>query len=336
MAYDAPKGPRGLPIAYTVRELRIEPAVVLAPMEGVTDLPFRRLVRRLGGPGLTCTEFVASTALRHGRGQMWQTARIDPDEHPVSVQLYGKDPATMAEAARIVEATGADICDINMGCPSKKVCRNSGGSGLMKEPELAAAIVRAVRAATSLPLTVKMRSGFDAARRNAPEIARICEAEGANALTIHWRTREDRYGGQRQVDKIAEAVQAVDIPVLGNGDVVDVASAEAMLRDTGCAGVMVGRAAMRDPWVCGRIATWLQGGTPRQPTPEERLAALLDYFDAMEAHCGRPKAALGRMKMVSKRVLGGLPLPDETVRTVLRSGTRAEAEDHLRTAFATL
>ena len=336
MAYQAPLGPRGLPIAYQVRELRIEPAVVLAPMEGVTDLPFRRLVRRLGGPGLTCTEFVASTSLKHGKGQMWETAQVDPDEHPVSVQLYGKDPARMGEAARVVEALGADICDINMGCPSKKVCRKSGGSALMREPELAARVVRSVRAATTLPVTVKMRSGFDAGLRNAPELARICEAEGANALTIHWRTREDRYGGERQVDKIAEAVQAVDIPVLGNGDVVDVASAVAMLRDTGCAGGMVGRGAMRDPWVCGRIAAWLRGEEPRDPSPEERLGALLSYFDAMEAHFGRPKAALGRMKMVSKQVLGGLPLPVDTVKTVLRSGSRAEAEGHLRAAFSTL
>jgi len=266
---------------------------------------------------------------------MWETAAIDGDEHPVSVQLYGRDPAVMAEAARVVEDLGADLVDINMGCPSKKVCRNSGGSALMREPALAGAIVRAVRAATTLPLTVKMRSGFDAGARNAPEVGRICVAEGAEALVVHWRTRADGYGGERQVDKIAETVDAVEVPVVGNGDVVDLASAEAMLRDTGCAGVMVGRGAMRDPWLCGHIGAWLRGEEVVGPSPVERLRALMAYWDAVETSSGRPKAALGRMKMVSKQVLGGLAVPDEQLKSVLRAVTREEAEAQLAAIFAT-
>ena len=266
--------PADLPRHYDVRELRVAPNVVLAPMEGVTDLTFRRLIRQIGGVGLTVTEFVASSGLKEGSDRMMETCAFDPDERPVAVQLYGKDPRTMGEAARIVEAMGVDIIDINMGCPSKKVCAHSGGSALMKEPELARDIVREVVAAVQVPVTVKMRSGFDAERRNAPEIAWICQEEGASALAIHWRTREDKYGGERQVDKIAEAVQRVSLPVLANGDIIDIPSAHRMLRETGCAGLMVGRGAIRNPWVLRQISQWLAGEEPVRVDAAEKRRAI--------------------------------------------------------------
>lgn len=183
------------PLHYQVRHLRIEPNLVLAPMEGVTDLTFRRLVRSIGGVGLTCTEFIASEGLRRGVAKMKEMARFDADERPVAIQIYGRHPDAMAEAARMIEDAGADICDLNFGCPSKKVCAHSGGSALLKDPALARDILRAVRAAISIPLTVKMRSGFDAAQRNAPDIAYLAQEEGAEAITVHWRTRADAYGG---------------------------------------------------------------------------------------------------------------------------------------------
>jgi len=210
--------------SYIIGDINISPNVVLAPMEGVTDLSFRRTIRRIGGVGLTCTEFVPASSLHKDRGQPWETVKFDKDESPVSVQIYGKNPKEMAEGARVVESTGADICDINMGCPSKRVCSRSGGSALMREPDLAREIVSAVRSAVSMPVTVKMRSGFDHTNRNAAELAYMCQEEGANAVTIHWRTREDRYGGQRDVTQIAEAVDRLSIPVIGNGDIVDIDS----------------------------------------------------------------------------------------------------------------
>ncbi|MEC7241199.1 MAG: tRNA-dihydrouridine synthase family protein, partial [Myxococcota bacterium] len=269
------------PREFHIRDIRVAPNVVLAPMEGVTDLPFRRLIRHIGGVGLTCTEFIASSGLKKGHGKMWDMARFDADERPISIQIYGKDPKTMADAARIVEDLGANICDINMGCPSKKVCAHSGGSALMREPALALEIVRSVRAAIQIPLTVKMRSGFDADNRNAAELAYGCQEEGAEAVAIHWRTREDRYSGQRQVDRIAAAVQKLTVPVVANGDIVDLASAEAMFRDTGCAGIMIGRGAIRNPWLPMQIQRWQNGQESLEIPSAERKRIMLKYFNSI-------------------------------------------------------
>lgn len=327
-----------LPVAYHVRDIRISPNVVLAPMEGVTDLAFRRLVRQIGGAGLTCTEFVASGALIAGqnreRNRQWQMCRFDEDERPVSIQIYGKDPETMAGAAKVVQDMGATIVDINMGCPSKKVCKNSGGSGLMAEPELAIDIVRAVRAAITVPLTVKMRSGFSPDLRNAPELAWACQEEGAEAITIHWRTRADLYGGQRAVDKIAETKARLKIPVIGNGDVVDVASAVKMFEDTGCDGVMVGRGAMRNPWCLRQIADHLAGRPITQVTADERERVLLAFLDAQIDKCVTEHGALGRFKKVANHFTRGVPRGAELLRMpVLRSQSMVEAKTRVHTYF---
>lgn len=327
-------GPRGLPISYQIRDITVSPAVVLAPMEGVTNLTFRRLIRELGGPGLTCTEFIPSEGLRAGN-KVSKLAEFDPDERPVSVQIFGRRPAGMAEAARIIEDMGADICDINMGCPSKRVCARSGGSALMKEPRLAADIVAAVRAAIKIPLTVKMRSGFDATNRNAPELAWMCQEEGAEAITIHWRTREDRYGGQRAVDKIAEAVQRVSVPVIGNGDVIDVPSAVAMLEQTGCDGVMVGRGAMRNPWSLLQIAQHLRGEDVLLVTADERRRALLAFLSRFHATFRHERAALGRFKQIAKHFTADLPDGEAFRKLLLRSGTIDEVIGHTEDYFST-
>ena len=284
------------PSHYYVRDIRIEPNLVLAPMEGVTDLTFRRLVRQIGGTGLTVTEFVASEGLRRGAAKMEEMARFDPDERPVAVQIYGRDPAAMAEAAKIVQDSGAGICDINMGCPSKKVCAHSGGSALLKDPDLAKEIVRAVRAAITIPLTVKMRSGFDASNRNCPDVAWMCQEEGVEAITIHWRTRADLYSGTRAVDKIAEAKQRVRIPVVGNGDIVDFESAARMFRDTGVDGVMVGRAAYHDPAsvLIGADSLW---GEDFAPDAHQVVQAMLPYI---EAHLAQG----GRLHQITRHMLG--------------------------------
>ena len=316
-----------------IRNVRIDPPVVLAPMEGVTDLTFRRLVRSIGGTGLTCTEFIPSSGLKQGSGKAWERAQFDPGEFPVSVQIYGRDPDQMAEGARIVQDMGATICDINMGCPSKKVCAHSGGSSLMKDLPLATEIVRAARGALTIPLTVKMRSGFDASRRNAPELARICESEGVDGLAILWRTGVDRYGGERQVDKIAEAVDAVSIPIFGNGDIIDLDSAKAMLEETGCAGVMVGRGAMRDPWLPLQITRWLAGKPPLRVGARERERVLLTYFDTISIAFNHSKGALGRMKMISKQFTRPLPHGVGLRDRIFRSTSRAEAEDWVHRYF---
>ena len=326
-----------LPTAYRIRDLTIAPNVLLAPMEGVTDLPFRRLIRRMGGCGLTTTEFVPGAGLLRGDKKLQRMVEFDPDERPVAIQIYGRDPTAMAEGARMVEDLGATLCDINMGCPSKKVCNHSGGSGLMREPELAIQIVRAVRQAISIPLTVKMRSGFDAEHRNAPELAWAAQEEGADAITIHWRTRADRYGGVRQVDRIAATKARLRIPVVGNGDIVDVQSARAMLRETGCDGVMVGRGAMRRPWVLREIAASLAD----QPVPvisvAERRAILFGWLEETRAWIGLDMATLGKLKQVAKHfVEEELPGGGEARLAILRSGSIEEAVGHIEGWFSLL
>jgi tRNA-dihydrouridine synthase B len=215
----------------------------------------------------------------------------------------------MAEAARILEDRGATILDINMGCPSKKVCQNSGGSALMREPDMALEIVRAVRAAIKIPLTVKMRSGFDASCRNAPELAWRCQEEGA------------------------EAVQRLRVPVIANGDIIDIPSARAMLEDTGCAGLMVGRGAIRNPWLPSQLSAWLRG----QPVPEvdaaQRRDVLLRYFDTIQEAFRHPGNSLGRMKMVTKHFTEDLPCGDGLRTLILTSQDVPAVYDHVRRYF---
>lgn len=324
------------PAHFSIRDVHVSPSVVLAPMEGVTDLTFRRLIRQIGGAGLTCTEFIPSISLKPGAGKAWETAQFDPDERPVSVQLYGRHPDILADAARVVQDMGATICDINMGCPSKSVCAHSGGSSLLKDPALVRDIVRAVRGAIHIPLTVKMRSGFDHDSRNAPEIAWICQEEGAEAVTVHWRTRADRYGGVRAVDKIAEVKARLSVPVIGNGDVVDVPSALAMFHETGCDGVMIGRGAMKNPWLLLQVSQTLRGEPLTEVTAEARRAVLLGYLADIRARFGSDKAALGRFKKIANYFTQGLPQGEEVRMDLLRSHAIPEVIEKAEAYFARL
>lgn len=324
------------PTSYAIRHLTIRPNLVLAPMEGVTDLTFRRLVRNIGGTGLTVTEFVASEGLRRGAEKMEQMARFDPDERPVAVQIYGRDPQGMAEAARIVQDLGADICDINMGCPSKKVCAHSGGSALMKDHDLAIAIVRAVRAAISIPLTVKMRSGFDATQRNAPDLAHACQEEGAEAIVIHWRTRADLYGGTRAVDKIGETKARLRVPVVANGDVVDFESAARMFRETGCDGVMIGRGAIKNPWVFKQVWAQMHGEAPIVVDADEKRRVLLAYFASIRGEFRTDRGVLGRMKKIANYFTHGLPYGSDLRVAFLHSQSIEEAVEHTERYFDAL
>lgn len=326
------KGP-GFPTSYRVGDVLIAPNVVLAPMEGVTDVVFRRLIRTIGGPGLTYTEFIASRGIVNGEERIWDMASFDEDERPIALQIYGREPDEMAEAARILEDSGATIIDINMGCPSKKVCKNSGGSGLMREPEHALEIVRAVRRAISIPLTVKMRSGFDHSMRNAPELARAFEQEGVQALTIHWRTRADAYGGERAVDKIAESVDAVDIPVIANGDIIDIPSARRMFEETGCAGVMLGRGAIRDPWAMLKIGQWLRGEDVIEVDASERERVLLLYYERIAEAIEKPDRVVGRMKMIVRHFADGVPHSKSMRKHLCRGQSRQDVIDRTRAYF---
>jgi nifR3 family TIM-barrel protein len=318
---------------YRIRDVVVRPGLALAPMEGVTDLTFRRLIRSIGGCGLTCTEFIAARNLNLNIQAALEMAMFDPDEHPIAIQIYGNDPELMAEGARIVEDLGADILDLNMGCPSKKVCARSGGSALMKDPQLSQRIVAAMRAATDLPFTVKMRAGWDPAHKNAPEIARMCEQEGVDGLAVHWRTRTDKYGGVRELDTIRAVKDAVSIPVLANGDIIDVPSALDTLERTGCDGLMIGRGAIRDPWVFQHIAAALEGRAPRAIDALERKRVLLGYLDAIRGNFRNDLGVLGRFKKIARHFTDGVDNGAELRTAIFHSQSLEEAVDVVEDFF---
>lgn len=244
-------------------------------MAGNTNLAYRRLCRRFGAE-LTTTEMVSSMALQFGDEKSLALLERGHDEYPVAAQVFGSEPSVLAQAARAVEARGFHVLDFNIGCPVPKITGCGGGSALLREPELAARCVRAMVAATSLPVTVKHRAGWDDASKNGPEFARRMQDAGAQAVTVHGRTREQKYTGCADLDLIARVVEAVDIPVIGNGDVTDVDSARRML-ETGVRGIAIGRGALGQPWVFAQIRAFLEDRPiPEPPALAERASLLLE------------------------------------------------------------
>lgn len=250
--------------------------IILAPMAGVSDLPFRLLCHEQGA-GMVCMEMISAKAIHYKNRNTEDLMKIHPDEGIVSLQLFGSEPKLMAEIARQIEDRPFQILDINMGCPVPKIVNNHEGSALMKEPKLVYEIVKEISSAISKPVTVKFRRGFNEDNINAVEIARICEEAGAAAVAIHGRTREQFYSGKADWDIIRQAKEAVSIPVIGNGDVVDGHSAERMLKETGCDAVMVGRAAQGNPFIFKKIDCYLKGLEYTEPTLEEWKSTILRH-----------------------------------------------------------
>lgn len=263
------------------KSLVVDPPLFLAPMAGVTDRDFRLIVRRIGGVGVVSMEFISSKLLLQGDRRTKKLMSFSPEERPLAIQIYGSDPGSLAEAARIVEGLGVDLCDINMGCPANKVLSGCSGAALMGDPALAARIVRAVRAVTTLPLTVKFRLGLDEKRKNFLEVGRICQEEGADGVTLHARTARQMYDGVADWERIAELKATLRIPVIGNGDVREVDDALELFAKTGCDGVMIGRGATRNPWIFRQIAARLGHGPSHEPSLEERKNLVLDHFRAV-------------------------------------------------------
>lgn len=258
----------------TIGNVELKNNVILAPMAGVTDLPFRVLCKEQGA-GLLCMEMVSAKAIYYGSKNTEELMKISPAEMPVSLQLFGSDADIMADMAKKIEEKPFAVLDINMGCPVPKVVNNGEGSALMKNPKLAEEIITKMVKAVKKPVTVKIRKGFDEAHLNAVEMAKIAEASGAAAVAVHGRTREQYYAGKADWNCIRAVKEAVKIPVIGNGDVTDALSAERLLKETGCDGVMVGRAAQGNPFIFREITEYLETGViPPKPTPAEVRATI--------------------------------------------------------------
>jgi tRNA-dihydrouridine synthase B len=259
----------------------LNPPFALAPMAGMTDTAFRRLVKRRGGCGLVVSEMVSSEGLVRGIDRTLEYAEYTEEERPVSIQIFGGDPDKMAAAAQVVESMGADVVDVNMGCPVAKIAKHNAGCSLMREPEHAASVVQAMTRAVRIPVTVKMRAGWDASEINAPDLARRMEDAGAAAVSVHGRTAAQSYSGHSDWDLIARVASGIGIPVFGSGDCIEPGQLVERMRDGAVSGVLVGRGALRNPWIFQQARDIAEGRAPREISAEERASFLLEYIDLL-------------------------------------------------------
>ncbi len=290
--------------AFRIGPVAVAPNLVLAPMSGITDSVYRSLMKEQnpGAVGLVVTELISVEALTRQNLRTQNMMRFRALERPISIQIFGADPARMADAARMVEDMGADVVDVNCGCPAPKVTKRGGGAELMRRPNVLQEILQALGRAVTIPFTVKIRAGWDDASRNAVEVARMAEGEGVQAIAVHGRTRTQLYAGEPDWELVARVKQAVRVPVIGSGDITTAPGALARLRDSGVDGVMVGRATLAHPWIFREIDA-LQRGLPVPPvTAAERFAAVDRLIQRLEEELP-PVAALGRSRGLACRMV---------------------------------
>ena len=310
---------------WKIKNVEINGKIVVAPMAGISNMTFRRICKSMGA-SLVVAEMVSDKAITYGNEKTFELLRMNDDERPISQQIFGSDVKSFVEAAKIVEEKmNPDIIDINMGCPVPKVAvKNQAGSALLKNPEKVGEIIKAVVGAVNVPVTVKIRSGWNQSSINAVEIAKIAEANGASAITVHARTRAQGYAGKADWNIIKEVVDAVDIPVIGNGDVVSCYDAKKMLDETGCSAVMIGRGLLGNPWLIKECVEYLESG---------KLPEVIDYnekIDMMEYHLNKlcedktEKQAVLEIRNHLLNYLKGLPENKEVKNRVCRCKSRLE------------
>jgi nifR3 family TIM-barrel protein len=321
--------------AFKIRDVEINPPLVLSPMAGVTDVPFRALLKRRGGIGLTVSEFISVEGLTRSNPKSKRQMRFFDYERPFAVQIFGGQAARMRAAAEMAEEVGADILDVNCGCPAPKVVKHGGGSGLLRDLPRLETILTEIKKAISIPLTVKIRAGFFDSHRNAVEVARLAEACGAEHIALHGRTKEQAYKGLADWDLVRQVKEAVKVPVSGSGDVLTVEHAFKRWRETSCDGILIGRGAMANPWIFRQIEDTLAGRTPYQPTLDEKREVLVEYFDLLRADMPE-LPAIGRMKQLAGQFTKGLPGGARFRQVIYHSHSVTEVLDRIGEYFETV
>lgn len=291
--------------SFKIRNIAIDPPLILSPMAGVTDVSFRRLLKRCGGIGLTVSEFISVEGLTRNNPKSKRQMRFYENERPFAVQIFGGQPERMRMAAEMAEEVGADILDVNCGCPAPKVVKHGGGSGLLRDLRRLETILTEIKKAITIPLTIKIRAGFYDHTINALETANVAEACGVEHIALHGRTKEQGYRGLANWDLVRDIKQIVKVPVSGSGDVTTIQQAFDRFRETACDGVLIGRGAMANPWIFRQIEDAMRGRESFQPTLDDKRVLLLEYFEMLREDMPQ-MAAIGRMKQLAGQFTRGL------------------------------
>lgn len=320
---------------FKIRNIEINPPLILSPMAGVTDYTFRRLIKRRGSVGLVVSEFISVEGLTRSNPKSWRQMKFDEFERPIAIQIFGAQPERMAMAAEMVEEAGADIVDINCGCPAPKVVRHGGGSALLRDLPRLEQILKAVKKAISIPLTLKMRIGYSDSEINAVEVAKLAEDCGVEHIAVHGRTREQGYKGLANWDVIRQVKEAVSIPVSGNGDITTIEYGLKKWRESTVDGILIGRGAMQNPWIFRQFQDVLEGRQPYQPSLEEKKAVLLEFFEMLREEM--PEfAALGKMKQLAGQFTKGLVGGAQFRQKLYHSQSSQEILDNITIYFETI
>lgn len=320
---------------FYIRNIAIDPPLILSPMAGVTDYTFRRLIKRRGGVGLVVSEFISVEGLTRNNPKSKRQMRFDEEERPFAVQIFGGQAPRMAMGAEMAQEVGADILDVNCGCPAPKVVKNGGGSGLLRDLPRLEEILKEIKKSITIPLTLKLRTGYSDASINVVEAAKMAEQCGVEHIQVHGRTREQGYKGLANWDLIRQVKQAVSVPVSGNGDITTIEYGLKHWREAGTDGILIGRGAMQNPWIFRQIKDVLDGREPYYPDLAEKKSVLLEFFSSCREEMPEI-VALGKMKQLAGQFTKGLPGGAQFRQTLYHSHSANEILDSITTYFENL